>query len=46
MGFLSSILERPKNERPFVLIPVGLPAPEATVPGIVKKSISDVMEIK
>jgi iodotyrosine deiodinase len=37
MGFLSSILDRPKNERPFVLIPVGLPAPNATVPDIAKK---------
>jgi len=46
MGFLSSILERPKNERPFVLIPVGLPAPDATVPAIGKRSIADVMEIK
>jgi hypothetical protein len=46
MGFLSSILGRPKNERPFVLIPVGLPSPGATVPAIEKKSISEVMEIK
>ncbi len=46
MGFLSSILERPKNERPFVLIPVGLPSPEATVPAIGKRSIAEVMEIK
>jgi iodotyrosine deiodinase len=29
-GFLSTILERPNNERPFVLIPVGLPSPDAT----------------
>src|ERR1019366_4066741 len=29
MGFLASILDRPKNERPFVLIPVGMPAPGA-----------------
>jgi hypothetical protein len=46
MGFLSSILDRPKNERPFVLIPVGLPSPDATVPAIGKRSIADVMEIK
>jgi iodotyrosine deiodinase len=46
MGFLSSILERPKNERPFVLIPVGLPSREATVPAIGKRSIAEVMEIK
>jgi len=46
MGFLSSILNRPKNERPFVLIPVGFPLPDATVPAIAKKSIAEVMEIK
>ena len=46
MGFLTHILDRPKNERPFVLIPVGLPSPEATVPAIVKKELTDVLEIK
>src|SRR5580704_17308224 len=46
MGFLSNILNRPKNERPFVLIPVGYPAAGATVPAIGKKSIGEVMEIK
>jgi iodotyrosine deiodinase len=46
MGFLSSILERPKNERPFVLIPVGYPSPDATVPAIGKKSLGEVMEVK
>ncbi len=46
MGFLSAILNRPKNERPFVLIPVGLPAPDATVPAITKKSITEVMEVR
>ena len=46
MGFLTHILDRPKNERPFVLIPVGLPSPEATVPAIVKKELRDVLEIK
>ena len=39
MGFLSEILERPKNERPFLLIPVGFPAPDAVVPTIEKKSL-------
>lgn len=46
MGFLSSILDRPKNERAFVLIPVGFPAADATVPSIGKKSVGEVMEIK
>jgi iodotyrosine deiodinase len=46
MGFLADILGRPKNERPFVLIPVGLPSPDATVPAIGKKSLAEVMEVK
>ena len=32
MGFLKKILGRPDNERPFVLIPVGYPAPGAEIP--------------
>lgn len=43
MGFLNQILQRPVNERPFVVIPVGHPAPDATVPIISKKSLSEVM---
>ena len=46
MGFLASILDRPKNERPFLLVPVGLPASSATVPAITKKDLHAVMEIK
>lgn len=42
MGFLSEILGRPKNEKPFLLIPVGYPAPEAEVPSITKKPMGDV----
>ena len=41
MGFLSEILERPENERPFLLIPVGYPAPDAQVPDIAKKPLSE-----
>ena len=39
MGFLSAILERPGNERPFLLIPVGFPAADAVVPSITKKGL-------
>ncbi|HLG63932.1 MAG TPA: nitroreductase family protein [Ktedonosporobacter sp.] len=42
MGFLSKILQRPPNERAYVLIPVGYPAPEATVPDIQKKPLEQV----
>jgi len=41
MGFLQKILERPANERPFVLIPVGYPAPGAEVPSIGKKPLAE-----
>lgn len=43
MKFLSEILGRPANERPFVLIPVGYPAEEAEVPVISKKPLNEVM---
>ena len=46
MGFLGRILDRPKNERPFLLIPVGYPAPGAQVPDITKKSLDEVREIR
>lgn len=39
MGFLSSILERPKNEKPFLLVAVGYPSPDALVPSIQKKPL-------
>lgn len=43
MGFLAEILGRPKNERPFLLIPVGYPAFGATVPAIDKKPLDEIM---
>jgi iodotyrosine deiodinase len=45
MGFLSKILNRPKNEKPFLLIPVGYPADQATVPQITKKSPTEVLDV-
>jgi iodotyrosine deiodinase len=42
MGFLTKILERPENERPFILIPVGYPAPDAEVPDIGKKPLDEI----
>ena len=42
MGFLASILNRPKNEKPFLLLPVGYPAADAVVPSITKKPIDDI----
>lgn len=46
MGFLNTILGRPKNERPYVLIPVGYPEVGATVPDISKKPLDEVMVVK
>lgn len=42
MGFLSSILKRPKNEKPFLLLPVGYPAKDAKVPNIARKKDKEV----
>ena len=36
MGFLNSILDRPRFERPFLLLVVGYPANDAEVPAITK----------
>jgi iodotyrosine deiodinase len=46
MGFLTKILERPANERPFLLIPVGYPAGGAQVPVIEKKPLDEVRVFK
>jgi nitroreductase len=45
MGFLSGILKRPENERPFVLIPVGYPTKDAEVPTLTKKSLDEISEL-
>jgi nitroreductase len=43
MGFLRDILGRPKNEKAYLLIPVGYPAEGCRVPDIVKKPLSEVL---
>ena len=43
MNFLQKILERPENERPFLLIPVGYPADNAGVPDLERKGKDDIM---
>jgi nitroreductase len=43
MQFLHRILNRPVNERPFLLLPLGYPAAAATVPDIQRKSIHDII---
>ncbi len=43
MKFVNEILERPRNERAFVVIPVGYPAENCMVPNITKKSLNEIM---
>lgn len=45
MGFLSEILQRPPNERAYVVVPVGYPADDARVPAITKKPLDEVMVV-
>jgi iodotyrosine deiodinase len=42
MRFLVRILERPPNERPFLLLAVGYPAEDARVPDIKKKPLDEI----
>jgi iodotyrosine deiodinase len=41
MGFLSQVLQRPANEKPYLLLPVGFPTEDAEVPDIAKKPLSE-----
>lgn len=42
MNFLNRILGRPSNERPFLLLVVGYPAPDAVVPDIRRKELEEI----
>lgn len=44
MKFLNSILGRPDNERPFLLLVVGYPADGARVPDIRRKGLKEIAE--
>jgi nitroreductase len=41
MGFLTEILGRPENERPFLVVATGYPAADAEVPTLEKKELAD-----
>jgi iodotyrosine deiodinase len=47
MKFLTKVLERPDHERPFLLLPVGYPAPDCEVPekALGRKPLEQVMVI-
>lgn len=42
MSFLSKVLERPRNERAFLLLPVGYPKTQCYVPDLKRKELDDV----
>jgi iodotyrosine deiodinase len=46
MGFLREILERPKNEKAYLLIPVGYPAEGCRVPDLKKKPTDEILVAK
>lgn len=42
MGFLAEILERPANERAYLIMPVGYPATDARVPDLSRKALDEI----
>ena len=42
MGFLNELLRRPAQERPFLILVVGYPAKDASVPAITKRSLDEI----
>lgn len=42
MNFLAKVLNRPENEKPFLLVPVGYPANECWVPDLHRKELEEV----
>jgi len=45
MKFLNEILDRPKNEKPYLLLVVGHPAEKALIPNITKKKFDEICTI-
>jgi len=44
MNFLAEILKRPKNERAFLLLPVGYAADDALVPDIQRRDLAEISQ--
>ena len=42
MNFLSKVLNRPENEKPFLLVPVGYPLEECFVPDLKRKPLEQI----
>ena len=45
MSFLNDLLERPKNESPILLMPVGFPKKDTEVPVLSRKPLDEIMHI-
>ena len=45
MAFLTKLLGRPANERPFVMFPIGYPLPGTRVPDLHRKPLADVLTV-
>lgn len=45
MNFLRDVLDRPSNERPYILFPVGYPAEDAMVPDLDRKSLDEILMV-
>ncbi len=43
MAFLTKLLDRPQNERPAILFPIGYPADGTVVPKLERKSLADIL---
>ncbi|MFT5049363.1 MAG: iodotyrosine deiodinase [Chlamydiales bacterium] len=43
MNFMCKILERPENEKPYLLIPVGYPVEDCEVPRLTRKSLDELV---
>ena len=45
MAFLTKVLGRPENERPFVLFPIGYPVEGCLVPDLERKAVNEVLTV-
>ncbi|MDQ3051633.1 MAG: nitroreductase family protein [Bacteroidota bacterium] len=44
LNFLSKILHRPANEKPFLVVPVGYPAKDCRIPDLKRKSLKQIIQ--
>jgi iodotyrosine deiodinase len=42
MGFISKVLGRPENEKPYLLLPIGYPSETCTVPSLKRKKLNEI----